>query len=481
MKPPKFRFYLEPKHADVQKRLSEELIMVSISYGYSRMTTSGKIRHIPCRIALEAKIKPQNFGRADTGYKLDLNVFDKYSRTNKTVAIKINRLKEEVWKLESHYASRSMMPTPEELRDDLLVALKRKNRVDISNTPILQFLKDEINRYEMGSGRYVIGKIKESTIKTYRTLRTLIEEYELATGETLQFEEFTKDKYWELWNVSDEILRDVRQVINPNRSKKQTKREEGYKINSIRKYQDALLKTFRNAQEFGFSPAFDINIKGLKLPSVGASKDIYISCDDIEILLKSDVSYDPTLHIVKNFILVSCMTGMRYQSMIDTTNQKVRSYKDHQLDFKYIISKQQKTETEVYMPLIGPVLKILEEYEGEFPKWPANGSVNKKLKQLFEEVGIDSLATETIATYSQGIVTKEKPKYELVSVHDGRRSFITNLELLNANRDVVDQMTHPDKKPKNPMRKIYDKRDLISKAKDFVDEVRKLDSDIYKI
>ncbi len=481
LKPPKFRFYLEPKNADDEKRFSEELIMVSISYGYSAMTSNGKIRNIPCRISLEAKIKPQNFGRADTGYKFDPKVFEKYSRTNKTVAIKINRLKEVVWKLESHYATMSIMPTRHELKDKLLVALNRKNRVDSFSTPILQFLKEEISRYEIGVGRFGIGKIKESTIKTYRTLRTLIEEYELATGETLQFEEFTKDKYWELWNVSDEILRDVRQVINPNRSKKQTKREEGYKINSIRKYQDALLKTLRNAQEFGFTPAFDINIKGLKLPSVGASKDIYISCDDIEILLKSDVSYDPTLHIVKNFILVSCLTGMRYQSMIDTTNQKVRTYKDQQLDFKYIISKQQKTETEVYMPLLEPVVKILEEYEGEFPKWPANGSVNKKLKQLFEEVGIDSLATETIATYSQGIVTKEKPKYELVSAHDGRRSFITNLELLNANREIVDQMTHPDKTPKNPMRKIYDKRDLMSKAKRFVEEIQKLKSDIYRV
>lgn len=96
-------------------------------------------------------------------------------------------------------------------------------------------------------------------------------------------------------------------------------------------------------------------------------------------------------------------------------------------------------------------------------------------------MGIDSLATETIATYSQGIVTKEKPKYELVSAHDGRRSFITNLELLNANREIVDQMTHPDKTPKNPMRKIYDKRDLMSKAKRFVEEIQKLKSDIYRV
>lgn len=481
MKPAKVRFYLEPKHADVHKRLSEELIMVSISYGYSRRTNSGKIRHLPCRIALEAKIQPRNFGKADTGYKFDPIIFEKHSRTNKTVAIKMNRLKEEVWKLESHYASKAVMPTPEQLRDDLLVSLNRKDRVDSSAISILQFLKDEIVRYETGSGRYGIGKIQESTIKTYRTLRTLIEDYQIATGETLQFEEFTVDKYWDLWIISDDILRDVRQVINPNRSKKQTKREEGYRLNSIRKYQDALLKTLKKAKEFGFTPAFDITKNGLKLPSKEASKNIYITCDEIEILLKADVSYDPTLHKVKNFILISCLTGMRYQSMSDTCNQQIRLCAERDFNFQYIVSKQQKTGTEVYMPLLEPVVNILQEYEGKFPKWPANGSINKKLKQLFEEVGIDTIVTETIATFSQGVITYEKPKYQLISAHDGRRSFITNLELLNANRDVVDQMTHPDKTPKNPMRKIYDKRDLMSKAKDFVNEINNLKSVLYKL
>lgn len=481
MKPPKFRFYLEPKSKDPNKRADDELIMVSISYGYSKKQSDGKIRSVPCRIAVEDKIKPSNFGKIETGFKFDPHVFQRFSRSNKTIENKMNRIKDEVWKLESKYVSEEYVPSPKELRDDLLIRLKRKDRVDVVSVSILQFLIEDIKRYENGVGRNSYDKIKENTIKTYRTLKTLLEEYELSTGESLTFEILNENKYWEFWDVTDEILRDVRVVDNPNRVKKQTKNEYGYSVNSIRKYQDAFIKTLNRAKEQGFNPALDTSKKGLKVPTADSSKSIYITIPELRAIIKADVSYDKSLQTAKDYIIISSLTGMRYQSMVDTSTQRVESCHDSGYNFKYILSWQAKTETEVYMPLLKPVREILESYNGVFPKWPANGTINKKLKQLFETIGIDTPSAEKITTYKYGEITTIKPKYELISAHDGRKSFISNLEELKASRDVVDQMTHPDKKPKNSMRKIYDKRDLNSKAKDFVDEINKIDSEIYKI
>lgn len=454
-------------------------MMVSISYGYTKKQPDGNIRSIPCRIAVEAKIEPSNFGKIETGFKFDPNVFQRFSRSNKTIENKMNRIKNEVWKLESKYVSEGYMPTPEELRGELLIKLNRKDRVDVESVSILQFLLEDIKRYENGVGRHSIDKIKENTIKTYRTLKTLLEEYELSTRETLTFELLNENKYWEFWDVTDEILRGVRNVDNPNRAKKQTKNEYGYSVNSIRKYQDAFIKTLNRAKEQGFNPALDINKKGLKIPSTDSSKNIFITIPELNEIIKADVSYDDSLQTAKNYILISSLTGMRYQSMVDTSSQEIESCCDSGYNFNYILSKQAKTETEVYMPLLKPVREILESNSGVFPKWPANGTINKKLKKLFELIGIDTPSEEKITTYKFGVIIRMKPKYELISAHDGRKSFISNLEELKASRDVVDQMTHPDKKPKNPMRKIYDKRDLLSKAKDFVDEINKLDSDLY--
>ncbi|MDT0643319.1 phage integrase SAM-like domain-containing protein [Zunongwangia sp. F363] len=481
MKPPKFRFYLEPKNKDPKERTEEELIMVSISYGYSKKQANGKNRAIPCRIAVEAKMKPSNFGRIETGYKFDPNVFQRYSRSNRTIENKMNRIKEEVWKLESKYVSEGKMPTPEELKEELLVRLKRKERTDVMSVSILEFLKEDIKRYESGTGRNSVDRIKENTIKTYRTLKTLLEEYQITTGKTIYFDGFDEDYYWNFWDVTDEILRGVREVDNPNRSKRQTKNKNGYSVNSIRKYQDAFIKTLNRAKEQGFKSSLDTTKKGLKLPGADSSKNIFVTISELKQIIKADVSYDNSLQTAKDYIIISCLTGMRYQSMSDTSTQQIELYVATSYNFKYILSRQAKTGTEVYMPLLKPVRQILESYDGVFPKWPANGTINKKLKQLFELIGIDAMSEEKITTYKFGEIIKKRPKYELISAHDGRKSFISNLEELKVNRDVVDQMTHPDKKPKNPMRKIYDKRDLISKAKDFVDEVSKLDCDLYKL
>ncbi len=454
-------------------------MMASISYGYAKKQSNGNIRSIPCRIAVEAKIKPSNFGKIETGFKFDPNVFHRFSRSNKTIENKMNRIKDEVWKLESKYVSEGYMPTPQELRDELLVKLKRKDRVDVDSVTILQFLLEDIKRYENGVGRHSIDKIKENTIKTYRTLKTLLEEYQLSTGEILTFELLNENKYWEFWDVTDEIHRGEREVDNPNRAKKQAKNKYGYSVNSIRKYQDAFIKTLNRAKEQGFNPAIDTNKKGLKIPSSDSSKNIFITIPELKEIIKADVSYDKSLQTAKDYIIISSLTGMRYQSMVDTSTQKVKLCNDSGYNFAYILSWQAKTETEVYMPLLKPVREILESYNGVFPKWPANGTINKKLKKLFELVSIDTPSQEKITTYSFKEIIRSKPKCELISAHDGRKSFISNLEELKASRDVVDQMTHPDKKPKNPMRKIYDKRDLLAKAKDFVDEINKLDNDLY--
>ena len=49
---------------------------------------------------------------------------------------------------------------------------------------------------------------RTNTIKTYTSISHLIENYEIATSEKLLFSTFDELKYWNLWNISDEILKD---------------------------------------------------------------------------------------------------------------------------------------------------------------------------------------------------------------------------------------------------------------------------------
>jgi hypothetical protein len=44
---------------------------------------------------------------------------------------------------------------------------------------------------------------------------------------------------------------------------------------------------------------------------------------------------------------------------------------------------------------------------------------------------------------------------------------------------VIANITHPDRKPKNAMARVYNKTNMLTKTKLFVDEILKIESDIY--
>lgn len=491
MRTPKIRMYLESLSKDVTKRTQKEIIMVRISYGYVEIGSNGKERSKPCRISLEAKILPEHFGRKENNYTYDPAVFEKYSKFNKTTSNKLQRLKMAVDDLELKYNIEERIPTPHEFREDLKLKLNRRKRIKPRYVTVLEFLKEDIQKYETGHGRNAVDSIEDNTVKTYRTLVTLLEEYQISTDKVLLCKDVDEEKYWNIWDVCDEILRGERTVINPNRKKKQTKKRYGYSVNSIRKYQDALVKTLRRAKRKGIDIPLDTTQEDLKVPGADSSKDIVVSLDELRKLIKVDVSYDQSLQFAKDYIIISSLTGMRYQSMVDTASQEILRCTDQMFDsegkaiknydFNYVLSRQKKTKTEVYMPLLKPVQDILGRYGGSFPQWPANGTINKKLKELFELLQFDDMCKETIVTYKFGEVVTMKPKSKLITAHDGRKSFLTNLDILKVDPDIADNMTHPNKKPKNAMRKVYVKTNSMIKSKWFVDEIKRVASDVYCI
>ncbi len=92
MKEPKVRYYLEPKFKDNNNRLANELVMAEISYAYWTLDGNGNARIKPIRYSLKTTILPSNFGLAENNYKLDKEIFIKYSKSNATVKNKMAQL-----------------------------------------------------------------------------------------------------------------------------------------------------------------------------------------------------------------------------------------------------------------------------------------------------------------------------------------------------------------------------------------------------
>ena len=149
-------------------------------------------------------------------------------------------------------------------------------------------------------------------------------------------------------------------------------------------------------------------------------------------------------------------------------------------NFKYIHSKQNKTSTEIYIPLLEPVLNILEKYDNRLPEYGANPTINKHIKILFKNLKFDKLEDEILRTYRSGEIRLKKPLHELITTHDCKKTFYTNLYNKQVSPTAIDNMTHPDATTKNRMAKIYNKANMLDKAKMFVDEINRIDSEIYK-
>lgn len=481
METPRIRYYLEnQKRLLTEDRNKKEPIMVEINYKYVRFDKKGKKRYVPFRISLKGSILPERFGLVSSNFKFDNDVFKKATRNNASIRTKISRLEIAIDKLVDRYELKEVVPSPEKFKNDLLIELGRNKKIEEQEKGILDYLYEKINKGEKDSTLNKRNSLSLNTIKTYKTVSHLIENYQIATKEILTFENFDKDKYWNFWDILNDILNDEIKISNPNQPRKQIKQDYGYLVSTVRKYQSTLIRTMKDALEDNIVMTLNVFDKNLILEKSEASKDIYVTENELLKIIEFNVGDDEEMKMAKEYFIIGSLTGMRYESMRDTKNSKVETYAEEGYNFEYIHSKQNKTSTEVFIPLLALVKDILAKTNNEFPEVKSNPVINARLKKLFKFLEIDSLEDVTLKTYRSGEIKLKKPKYEIVTTHDCKKTFYTNLYKNKVNPTAIDNITHPDATPKNRMAKIYNKTNMLDKAKMFVDEIYKIESEIYK-
>ncbi|TGD57328.1 site-specific integrase [Flavobacterium humi] len=482
MKKPVINYVLESKAKNPNERTKPELIIAMVHAGFITQIDN-QIKHERFKVSLETTIKPKNFGLIKDNFRFNEDVFANFSRQNKGVKTAMQIFETKVDELYSNYLINDIQPTAKQFKTDLLIQLGRKQREQKKTFTILAYLNDKISLFESlkGSGRK--DEIDENSIKVYRTLKVYLERYELVKQIQLTFENFDESTYWEFWNIQDEILRGKISIPKKVGERKIAVQENGFLMSSINKYQKTLMRLLRLAIVDGINVNLNVNNTNLIVTKSPASKDIYVSESDLVKIW----NYEPTtteMLLAKDYLMLASLTGMRYESMEVANLEQIETYKDGSYNFSYIHSKQNKTETECYIPLFNPVMEILKRYGNKFPVLPANQIVNENIKMLFGLAGINAMQTITNVTYKSGVIIESKPANEVISTHDCRKSFITNLFLAGGAENIVMGVTHPDKKPMHAMAGVYNKSTLLDKAKQFYDEVnrvqREKQSELYK-
>jgi hypothetical protein len=471
MKKPVINYVLEAKSKKASERRKPELITARVSGGWCEYLNEKKT-YQTFKVSLKCTIKPLNFGKQENNYKYDEVIFTNFSKSNAGVKNAMRQLESKIDKVYSNFLLHDKEASKDEFRDELFIQLNKTKRAVKQNMTIGSYLGNKISYFEslIGSGQK--KELSDGRIKTFRTLLFYINKYNFHYNTTLTFEALNEKVYREFWNFQDDVLRGNIALPKFEGKRGQQIKVNGFSVNGIIKYQKALVLICKQAKSDNIAIALDITDPNLILEERPTSKDIFID----EANLKKIIAYkaiEQNIQNAKDYVLLASMTGMRYESMIDATNEKIEYHKDNNHEFSFIHSDQGKTQTECVIPLLPTAMEILKANGNSFPKFPDNSTLNFNIKSLFAKAQINISANLTNYTFRGGVIKEIKKVSEIVSSHDMRKAFYTNLSNYGLSQTIIEYVTHPNK-TSTSMASYYDKRTLINKAVQFVDEVDRL-------
>lgn len=192
-----------------------------------------------------------------------------------------------------------------------------------------------------------------------------------------------------------------------------------------------------------------------------SSTKITLSQPELHAIQYCDLSHRPGLERVRDMFLFCCETSLRYSDLVNLKPINIISLNTSQGPTTCLKLNMVKTRGNITAPLSSLAIELIEKYEDEnrptcFPIISGQ-KMNQALKEIAKLAGIDKEVQEVSYVGSQK-KTEIRPKYELVSTHTARRTFITlRIEMGWTDRQIMVYTGHQSSKEIQTYR---DKSDL---------------------
>ena len=248
-------------------------------------------------------------------------------------------------------------------------------------------------------------KKRESTVKTYQTLKNHLKNFEIEKNYKLSFSRIDhdfKDKFHdyliEVPKLSDSSIHKNFQIL------------KAFMTFSARK------KYHENFDYKQFS--FKRNPK----------EQVSLSKDELEKLRTLDLQENNRLIKIRDMFLFQCLTSLRWSDMINLEKVNIKEKKIGEKRINLLEAISIKTGGKIRIPLTKEAFGILNKYDEEnkstcFPQISSQ-KYNSYLKEVCQLAGIDDLV-QIIEKSGRTQKKTEFRKYELIASHTGRRTFIT--------------------------------------------------------
>lgn len=452
MKALTYRYKLKAKSKSLDVRTSAELVLAEISGAFANKV-DGIVKYKKFQYSLEVSVLPKYFGivrekRGVFNFVYDAATVKANEKYNKLFRNKISDFESNIETAATHFKNQE--PTAEEVKNYLLSISGREKRKPEETFAVINILNSHITHLENLIGSSRKDEVKDTTINSYRNLIPIIKRYQEAKKIKLTFEKLSEELYREIWEVVNDIRTGKIKIESYHQNPK-----KAFATNTLKAYQTYFIQLCKIAKKQGIKIPLDLtdtNLINVAEKNKSEKTEAFLKENDI---LKI-IEYVPTskyLELAKKYILIASQTGMRLQSMQEAKGRTIQLCNENTNIFYYIHTIQAKTGTECYTPLFATALKIIQKNDDAFPDFSniALTNLNNNIRKVLKSVEIENS--------------------HLFSTHNLRSSFVSNLSLLRLSEKVISYVTHPAKKSSTSSVHIYDRRDMLDKAKMFVEEV----------
>ncbi|TAL68569.1 MAG: site-specific integrase [Bacteroidetes bacterium] len=369
----KINYYLQK----VTKEKVYTFILISILWNKQRIRTTIKIQ-------TEEKFWDYKKQRFKPSYRYALEYNSKLEKTKRF--------------LDDYYVANTVNNKSidkEKLKEALQSFLEGKSNLKkVANKTFLEHFKDYINDSKSGKRLTITGKpVTASTLKSYNVTYNHLNNFVSSKKYDLSFD-----------NINEEFYTGFVKYLS---KKGLTNNGQSYIIKVIKSFMHSTLD-----KELHHNTKF---IKILR-KNIDETTLIALSADELTKIEKLDNlsnSYDK----IRDCFLVQVYTGLRYS---DLTNLKPENIN---LKEKIITLYTIKTQDPLIIPISNRLEQILIRYDKKLLLC-SNQKYNKFIKEICRIAEIDTPIQ--ITKYIGKVrIDETKPKYELISSHTGRRTFIT--------------------------------------------------------
>ena len=363
-------------------------------------------------------IRVKNGRDCDLKIKTSLNINPEDFKSGEALLKRIPKGVDEQEKLKINTYNLSLQNINSELQRFKGLIISRANSEDFDLTK--ENISDIVN-----------NKLKNNQAKVSTRLVDLFDEY--FTFKNTQIASSTKKKL-KVFQKRIENFEDVYGTIDIKNIDKNFSYEfqkwhdeKGYAHNTKVK----TLKVIKTICNFAIDKGLKVNegynfiSKGLTFKNV---EHIHLNFAELKAIINTELPIKEE-DIARDWLIISCFTAQRISDFLKFTEKNITKIQK----ILFLDITQEKTTSQVLIPLTIEVQAILKKYNGSFPPFFSKNKDSNEViyNRLIKKVCRKAKITNKVSVFKRNTTTNkyefmEIEKCEAVTSHIGRRSFATN-------------------------------------------------------